>query len=228
MEETRAIRNGFAPTDLLSYLDDLTDRNPLIRSRAIVAGGAIRSFYDKGGRPRDFDVFVPQWDIGIEGLDPDAAKLVEELLASYSYTDARKNRNVWTLKPRRLQDPPLQVCHWGFGSIEKLVDNFDFTVCQVAVFGDKIYRGPWFEADVEAQLIRVAKLPSPVHTLKRMDRYLQRGYRLAEGQLEAIAEELEPRRSGADEQWPDEPRDVVRRTDADRAESFAVEEVGAY
>jgi hypothetical protein len=100
---------------------DLLSQNP---KRLYVGGGFVRSVV-AGEAPSDVDIF---------GESPELLEAAAGMLAARrGDTKTHKSKNAITvLSPNRL---PVQfITRWTFNSPDGLVNSFDFTVCQAAIW----------------------------------------------------------------------------------------------
>lgn len=77
-----------------------------------------------------------------------------------------------------------------FNDPQHTLDNFDFTVCCFATDGTFFYYHKTAAFDLLKKRLVINNLPSPVDSLKRMQRYIQKGYFACNGTLLTIAKEI--------------------------------------
>lgn len=70
-----------------------------------------------------------------------------------------------------------------FLTVEELLDSFDFTVCQFAYDGDKLYCGDMALWDLARKRIVVNNIRFPIATLRHMLKYSRQGFFACSGTL---------------------------------------------
>ena len=85
----------------------------------------------------------------------------------------------------------LDIVKETASSVTDTIQHFDFTMCGVGLtrFGD-IVRLPDFERDLEAKVLRVHHITSPLNTLRRVQKYVKRVFTLDFEELVKIMEGL--------------------------------------
>ena len=138
----------------------------------VLAGGFVRSFLDNR-QPADIDL----WQIGD---DP----LVKEEFKAIGGRDIRQSEfalNV-VVDEHRVQ----LITKWGFQSLRGLFESFDITVCQAAIYWNRL-AGSWdgscasdFWYDWENRQLRYTYpedlFSSPYRSLRRFFKYRRAGY----------------------------------------------------
>jgi hypothetical protein len=138
---------------------------------AVLSGGAIRSYFDKT-KIEDFDFFF---------------KTQQELIDVIASIDEQK----WVFDviyrcPRNrlfslvLGNIKIQLIYPGFdfNILSELIDNFDYTVSQFAATLDgKFVCGEYSMNDASSKSLRLHKVKFPISTMKRMEKYVNKGYK---------------------------------------------------
>lgn len=146
-------------------------------------------------------------------IEPGQKTAVLEMVKQCGYSvTGDPSRRVVTCK--RDGCPPVQVCAWTFANPKALISRFDLTACMAAVSGADVV---WHDSFLEDAATRTLRIGGPItnatHTLKRVARYIAKGYRVEPGVLTAIAEAIEKKdRAHASPEGspaPDEPRDLL-------------------
>lgn len=183
-----------APHDLRHVAQRLPrDIRDLLKKHAqdlYVGGGFIRATI-AGETPSDIDLF---------GDKKDRLEVIaDDLAASRPGSKVHKTKNAITvLTPDRL---PVQfITRWTFDNARKLVDSFDFTVCQAAVHRCRGGHNEWascigerFYQDLAARRLHYT---NPVReeeaggSMLRVIKYVKRGYSIQVGSLGAVIARL--------------------------------------
>jgi len=163
-------------------------RTLMMGSNLYLAGGFIRETIS-GGEVKDIDLF---------GENKDALKANAMLLAERRSVKCHSTDNALTvLCPPRM---PVQfITRWVFGSPDGLVQSFDFTVCQAAIWFDKTTK-EWasqasesFYPDLSARRL-VYTFPSREEeaggSMLRVRKFLTRGYNIQADSLAGVIARL--------------------------------------
>lgn len=154
--------------------------------KLFIGGGYIRATI-AGERVSDFDLFGSDK----AQIENSAYRLCAERKAKLHKTD----NAITLLSPPRT---PVQfITKWVFAEPEKLIESFDFTVCQAVIWfnGDNLDNlvSDSFYADLAAKRLVYT---SPVReeaaggSLMRVIKYLGRGYNIHPGSLGAVIAQL--------------------------------------
>jgi hypothetical protein len=148
----------------------------LLPQGAVIAGGYLLDVLEDR-QPKDMDVFFT--DAGAP------AKLIAALVdAGYVRQDRHAYGCQEYLPPPVYTDPPAAgvvpvqlVLFHTYASPELVLDNFDFTVCQLGMDGKFTYAGATSLADMDAKRLVLHKLGNgPGKAYARMLRYYRKGY----------------------------------------------------
>lgn len=141
----------------------------LVRDRpgVYLAGGAIRSEFD-GTKVDDYDLFFAsklhfaEMDAELTGKYPEKFRCPQGNLITYD-VDGAKVQLIGKLY---------------HNSPEALIRSFDFTASQFARDGSgRLFQGKQSAADAVAKILRLNALTYPVATLKRIGKYIAKGYK---------------------------------------------------
>lgn len=137
-----------------------------------VAGGAVRDWVMHGYAKSDIDLFFKS---------PADAKNASEAIRLKGGKLAFKNNNKqrWLLHGK----PIDIVLNHFFGGPGETIEQFDFTVCCAAVDRTQMYTHAHFFEDVVRRRLVLNSLPFPLSTLERMQRYINKGFRICNGGL---------------------------------------------
>lgn len=152
---------------------------------ALLAGGAVRSLYDNT-EVEDYDFFMPSLSLmeylwhNIEGhqniVDKVLFKCPQKRLVSLLLKDGSKVQLIY------IKD---------YSSPEELTGLFDFTVCCATKdIKGKIYFTPEFYRDVEGRMLNINTITYPMSTMKRMVKYVQKGYLVDSGVYKQLAKSI--------------------------------------
>lgn len=152
-------------------LDDLAEAE----IKVWMAGGALRSFFAADEKAADIDLFFP--------TNEDREKAVK-WFKDKKATETFKSDTVTKFRYKKLN---FDVVRMLFPTPEDTIDHFDFTVACCAVDTEAIYHHDTFFIDLAGKRLVVHALPFPVSSLRRLHKYVQRGYKTCNGGLLALA-----------------------------------------
>jgi hypothetical protein len=87
----------------------------------------------------------------------------------------------------------IDIVKKEFSSPNECIDAFDFTVCCFAVSADMFYYHKSACFDLIRKKLVVHKLPHPVDTFKRLNKYTKKGFIACNGTLLTIAKAIAER-----------------------------------
>jgi len=144
-----------------------------------IAGGSIRDRLSIGYVKNDIDFFFPNAIALAKFLDRVKSYMkpegVQELYANENVTRFRFGKYKVDLVKRFFRGP------------EETIAEFDFTVCCCATDFQNLYVHPEFFYDLASRRLVINKLPYPLSTLQRLQRYVKKGYTICNGGLLDIA-----------------------------------------
>lgn len=77
-----------------------------------------------------------------------------------------------------------------FQNATDCIENFDFTVCCFAVNADNFYYHISAPFDLLKMKLVINKLPQPIDTLKRLTKYIDKGFKACNGTLMTLAKKI--------------------------------------
>ena len=78
---------------------------------------------------------------------------------------------------------PYDLVRKYFPSASETIKEFDFTVCCAAVDIHNVYTHETFFIDLAKRQLMINKLPFPLSTMWRMQKYIQKGYYMCSGEM---------------------------------------------
>jgi len=157
-----------------SYLDILT----LIDGDGFLAGGSVRALVTKNYNATDFDVY----SYTLDGRE----RLVKTFLDD-GYVALNYNSNCVTLEKNKIQ---VQVIFSFVGTIEQVLDEFDFTICRIGTDGLVVYKDKDFDSNVERKLIRIKTIQCPIGAVRRIIKYAKKGFFITNFQIFKIYQDF--------------------------------------
>lgn len=153
-----------------------------------VAGGAVRDSLI-GEKWSDIDVF---------GCDKES---IDKYASYVSSNGGKLVYDALSLKTYMWHGEKIQFIYDYYSStIDELFAKFDFTVCQFAIMKDAssekysniaVCANPECLIDLfRKRLVLTEKFSSPISTLKRLQKYIQKGYTICDGGIIAIANKI--------------------------------------
>ena len=154
--------------------------NPNFETGPWIAGGAGLRWYQ--GIP------VGESDIDVYCSSPMQAEKVQQALFDLMICSQRyKSDNAVTLEVSKdNQTWTVQIIKKNyFTEMQKVIDSFDISVCQVATDGNTYLLGKHTAKDIRERNLRM-RMPLQADALKRLVKYWTYGYRPVDGLLDAI------------------------------------------
>lgn len=144
-----------------------------------IAGGAVRDSVI-GDTIKDIDVF----GTNAESLD----KFIEEELKNYT-----RLRDTELLKEFKQGDWRVQVVYRFYVGIKECLDSFDFTICQFAYDGDKVFTTPESITDSFRKRLVVHSIQKDftMDSFRRVVKYVKKGYTICNGGLLDVARSIQ-------------------------------------
>lgn len=165
----------------LSNLDILSDiiKDFPNKDKVAIAGGAILDLM-KNLTPKDYDIFFQDIEtqeslISFLGKNAELVSKTDKL-ANYIYLGY-----------------PLELVLNRFYDLKttELIDSFDFTVCQAQFVNGYLTFGQPFYQDILKTELVINKITFAAHTLKRAEKYKQKGYSLSNTDYETLKNQPE-------------------------------------
>lgn len=167
------------------FLNEFTED---LNNRIWIAGGCIRDWFSEGAVTKDVDFFCVD--------RKSMAELLIVLRNKFQFKHYLITKNaikgyvqLWGKKMN------VDIVKKPFANPSECIDNFDFTVCCFAVQFNQFYYHNSAIFDLIKRRLVVHKLPHPVDSLKRMNKYTQKGFTACNGTILTIAKaiaELDP------------------------------------
>jgi len=153
-----------------------TDIPELNLSGCFIAGGCIRDSVDG----KDFD------DIDVFGNTLNLASFIQNNLSgidpSYN-TDELKTYYKDGVKIQVIDKESTQT-------IDSCLDSFDYTICQFAYDGENIFCNPESLLHLKEKRLVMHKISFPYDTLRRLQKYINKGYSICNGGLKEIGDAI--------------------------------------
>lgn len=150
----------------------ILDRLPSI---CWVGGGCVRDFFSIGYMSSDIDVYFPN---------------EEELLKAREWLEDNQidikfeNEKIVMFY---MNNQKFEFVKVYFDSPMATIQEFDFTVCCCAVSKEDVFIHETFFMDLAKRRLVINKLPFPLSTLQRLQKYFKKGYWICNGGLLDIA-----------------------------------------
>jgi len=148
-----------------------------------IAGGSIRDYFQKGYCKNDIDFFCQDRKA--------MADLVKWLRNNRQFKHYLITKNAIkgcvTIGEKRID---VDVVKKEFQNATSTIEKFDFTVCCFAVSADNFYFHQSAPFDLLRKRLVINELPHPVDTLKRLNKYIKKGFSACNGTLMTLAKSL--------------------------------------
>jgi hypothetical protein len=148
-----------------------------------IAGGCLRDYFSLGYHASDIDVFFPSR----EDFDKFSSISKFEGAGKIIFENENTKRLLFTLNGK---DVIVDLIKKFFSSPEETISEFDFTICCVAMDRLFFYCNSTFFIDLAKKRLVVNKLPYPLSTLQRLQKYIIKGFRICNGGLLEIAKAI--------------------------------------
>ncbi len=144
-----------------------------------IAGGCLRDYFMGMPLKTDIDLFFP-----------DEANF----LLTKKFFKHGKAKTIWE------SDNGMKVKYNGhtydlikhyFSDPQSCINDFDFTVCMLAVDKDKVYFGETTFIDLSKRQLMIQKLLFPPSSLRRAFRYYQKGFAMCVGEMAKLVEAIQ-------------------------------------
>lgn len=173
----RSTDQSFEETTLAQVLCALP---PLATTGPWVAGGSLRRTLLRQEPDSDFDFFfrdADQLDDFRKGVEAAGLLKVRETAHHVHY----RGRLAGSI------ERDVQLIRFAFyANPEAVIDSFDFTICQMAYDGEKLFLGEHTLWDLGRKRLAVHKITFPVSSLRRMLKYAKQGFTACNGCLAAL------------------------------------------
>lgn len=161
----------------------LSKFNEELNSKIWIAGGAVRDYFSDGVISKDVDFFC---------TDRKAmAELVLELRRKFKYKHYLITKNAikgyGEVFGKRID---IDIVKKGFANPVVCIDAFDFTVCMFGVSYNSFYYHLSSPFDLMKKRLVIHNIPHPVDSLKRMNKYVKKGFSACNGTILTIAKQI--------------------------------------
>lgn len=162
------------------FLNSLSEE---LNNNIWIAGGCIRDWFSDGHVSKDVDFFSSN--------RKSMAELVLELRRKHQFKHYLITQNAikgyCIVKGKKID---VDIVKKEFPNPLTCIDNFDFTVCCFALNFNNFYYHNSAPFDLMKMRLVVHKLPHPVDSLKRMNKYTQKGFTACNGTILTIAKAI--------------------------------------
>lgn len=143
-----------------------------------IAGGAIRALFAHE-TVNDYDIFVTGLEkLGIVHNFYDKDRRYTPFFSEFAVTYTSETNIV-------------QVINILTGTIEEVLSQFDFTVCQFAYDGNLFYiYSPICLYDLGSKGLRIHKVSYPLASMKHIQKYITKGYKACDGTWKAFCDQV--------------------------------------
>jgi hypothetical protein len=164
-----------------------------------VAGGCVRDYFSIGKLTSDIDLFftcVEDFEKCKKYLIDDKTRRITRTEPADNPEDDDKIIIEVVDKPQAKvifeNDNVLKVSYRGhkfdvikkyFPSPETTIIEFDFTVCCAAVDLGRVYTHETFFIDLAKRQLMINKLPFPLSTMWRLQKYINKGFYICSGEM---------------------------------------------
>lgn len=193
--------------------------NELTNINCWVAGGCVRDYFSIGRISSDIDIYFPNEEefnkcknylmnqdyIEVEEVQDDTSvKMVkkEKPLATLLF----ENENVIKVKYKGRK---YDIIKKYFDNPTDTINAFDFTVCCGAIDRANVFTHETFFIDLAKRQLMINKLPFPLSTLSRMQRYVQKGYYMCNGEMLKLSKAIGELQTNTPEGEADAIDDIV-------------------
>ena len=157
-----------------------------------VGGGCVRDYFSVGKLTSDIDLYftcvedfekckkylLEQTTVRVEREEE--GKIIIEKYPKPKATKGFENDNVLKVK---YKGRDYDLVKKYFTNASACIDEFDFTVCCAAVDLSNVYTHDTFFIDLAKRQLMINKLPFPLSTMWRMQKYIQKGYYMCSGEM---------------------------------------------
>lgn len=162
-----------------------------------VAGGCVRDYFSIGKMSSDIDIYFPSEEdykkaieylcksntrvMVSEDIDENNAKVITKIITSKETAKiVFENDNVTKVLYNGMK---FDIIKKYFPSVKDTILEFDFTVCCAGVDLHNVYTHDTFFIDLSKRQLMINKLPYPLSTMWRMQKYINKGYYMCSGEM---------------------------------------------
>lgn len=161
-------------------LNSLSDE---VTSNVWIAGGCIRNYFEMSKNDTDIDFFSNDRKY--------LSTLVRELRNKLEFKHYIITKHA--IKGYVIKNGvkiKVDIVKRVFSNQIDTIENFDFTVCCFSTNGTEFHYNRNAPFDILRKRLVINSLPKPVDTLKRLQRYINKGYFACNGTLLTISKEI--------------------------------------
>lgn len=157
-----------------------------------VGGGCVRDYFSVGKLTSDIDLYFT--------CEEDYLKCKKYFVEQNTITVSKEEegKTIITKFPKQkakvifendnvtkiiYKGRPYDLVRKYFPSASETIKEFDFTVCCAAVDIHNVYTHETFFIDLAKRQLMINKLPFPLSTMWRMQKYIQKGYYMCSGEM---------------------------------------------
>lgn len=186
-------RKPFEQTDFSAALDRLPEVSP---SGPWVAGGSVRRLISSQPQDSDFDFFFAsedQFDAFCKRMKKLGA--FEANSSDFNVTFILPSTGATSVDVDEFEPagPELKVqairIDW-FGSLEGVLESFDFSICQFGYDGIDLFHGQWSLYDLAQKRLVPGQIRYGTSSLRRIIKYTRQGYTICGGGLSEMLEQV--------------------------------------
>lgn len=166
-EGSNPVKKDWEPKAKIPQLETLIEMFDKV-SVAIAGGAVLGSF-----------AAVPFGDIDVFPLSKPAITSAKSILSNLGYKETKTSKHSLLYERAGSHYSPVQVIllHTDTNNkVQGLLNRFDLSICQVAVYGKKLHSNTIAIDDIKMKMIRIMKTMSIYSTVQRVDKYQQRGF----------------------------------------------------
>lgn len=157
-----------------------------------VGGGCVRDYFSVGKLTSDIDLYFICEEDYLKCkkyfIEQDTVTISKEedgktIITKFPKQKAKiifENDNVTKII---YKGRPYDLVRKYFPSASETIKEFDFTVCCAAVDIHNVYTHETFFIDLAKRQLMINKLPFPLSTMWRMQKYIQKGYYMCSGEM---------------------------------------------
>lgn len=157
-----------------------------------VGGGCVRDYFSVGKLTSDIDLYFT--------CEEDYLKCKKYFVEQNTVTVSKEEdgKTIVTKFPKQkakvifendnvtkiiYKGRPYDLVRKYFPSASETIKEFDFTVCCASVDIHNVYTHETFFIDLAKRQLMINKLPFPLSTMWRMQKYIQKGYYMCSGEM---------------------------------------------
>jgi len=158
-----------------------------------VAGGCVRDYFSIGRLSSDVDLYFPS-ELDFGNCKTYLFEAEVQYIKEFDQDNIERLVEIKKPKAKKLfeNDNVLKVFYKGrkydlvkkyFANAQTCIEEFDFTVCCAAVDLGIVYTHETFFIDLAKRQLMINKLPFPLSTMWRMQKYIKQGFYMCSGEM---------------------------------------------